>query len=614
MSTHTTTATTAAATEYRRPADFTLVEDDNLARLAWRQAEARPQHVSFETFHGGTWHGITATTHLERVINIARGLVSLGVEPGDRVAIMSGTRYSWLLIDSGIWAAGGVTVPIYPSSSASQVEWIIRDSGAKLLFVETEAMHHLLADADLGDTHVLVMDVDALAVVTGRAAETPAHVVDERVAAVTLDDAASIVYTSGTTGRPKGCVATHANLAAEARALLSQPIGKGAAGVGKRTLMFLPLAHVLARAVTYAVSAGGSTVGFWADTSTLTDKLQTFRPNLVLGVPRVFEKVHEAARAKARAGGSAKAEVFRRAERVAIEWSRTAEAAQQGGKGPSLRLRAEHAAFDRLVYKPVRDALGGECEYAISGGGAMRADLQHFFSGLGVPAFEGYGLTETCAAIAVNEPGSSKVGTVGRPVKGNAIRISDAGEIQLKGLVVFKEYWHNPDATEAAFEDGWFRTGDLGSLDANGFLTVTGRQKEIIVTAGGKNVAPGPLEESLRTDPLVGHAVLIGEGRPFISALVTLDPDGAAAWATDNGKDAADLVGLATDPALLSSVQTAVDQANSLVSHAEGIKKFTVVPTDFTEDGGELTATLKVKRHVVEHKYDHEIKAMYRRR
>lgn len=600
--------TGTARAEIEVPAGFELGEDDVLARLAWRRAAERPQHVSFERFVSGSWRAVTAQRHLDGVVATARGLIASGVESGGRVAIMAGTSYEWVLLDTATWAAGGITVPVYPSSAPAQVEWIVRDSGARILVVETEDMRRTVQGADLGEVEVLVLGDGALELLARRGREVPAEQVEQRVAAVGLDDPASIIYTSGTTGRPKGCVLTHRNLAAEARAVLAHPLGRSV-GYGRRTLMFLPLAHVLARAITYAASEGGATVGFWADTSTIVEKLGSFRPNMVLAVPRVLEKVHAGVRHKATEGGPAKAEIFRRAERVAITWSEL----QEQGRAPGVRLRAEHALFDRLVYRSIRQALGGDCQCAISGGGPLSVTLNHFFRGVGLPVYEGYGLTESSAAITVNGPGCHRVGTVGRPIAGNAVRIAPSGEIELRGLVVFGEYWKNPDATRDAFDDGWFRTGDLGSLDEDGYLRITGRQKEIIVTAGGKNVVPGPLEDVLRAHPVVGHAMVVGEGRPFVAALITLDPEGARRWAQENGRATDDLAALAGDEQLRAEIATAVDAASATVSRAEGIRKFTLLPTDFTEDGGELTATMKLKRHVIEERYAREVEAMYRR-
>ncbi|WP_431841734.1 AMP-dependent synthetase/ligase [Calidifontibacter indicus] len=599
--------------EFATEQNFTLDSDGILARLPWRRAAERPLHTSFERFENGQWLPVTAERHLAEVKAAAKGFIAAGIEPGDRVAIMACTRYEWILLDAAIWAAGGVTVPIYPSSAPAQVEWIVQNSAAKLLIVEDEVAQDNLANADIAGAEVLVIDAGAVGALRRRGivAGVDDDAVEARLDTLTLDSPASLIYTSGTTGRPKGCVLTHANLLAEAQAVLAMPIGQQAARFGKRTLMFLPLAHVLARAITYAAYEGGATVGFWADFKTIVDKFASFEPDMILCVPRVLEKVHAGVRAQALAGGPAKAKIFRRAEQVAIEWSKA-----QGGDGlgdatkPGLRLQAEHRLFDKLVYGKVRAAMGGRCTMAISGGGALGATLGHFFRGIGLPTYEGYGLTETTSAITVNSPGAQRIGTVGRPIPGNAVRIADNGEIELKGAVVCAGYWQNEQATSEAFDDGWFRTGDLGALDADGYLTITGRAKEILVTAGGKNVAPGPMEEQLRAHEVIGNAVVVGEGRPFVGALITLDPEGAADWAKANNRP---VDGLATDEQLRAEIQVAVDEASSQVSHAEGIKKFVVLPDDFTEETGELTPTLKVKRHVVNEKYADQIDSIYRK-
>ncbi|MBC9955496.1 long-chain fatty acid--CoA ligase [Yimella sp. cx-51] len=595
--------------EYTVEQEFTLDDDGILARLPWRRAAERPQHISFERFEHGQWLPITAERFLAEVKAVAKGFIASGVELGDRVALMANTRYEWILLDAAIWAAGGATVPIYPSSAPAQVEWIVQNSAARILLVENEIAADALVAADLHDAELMMIDEGAVGILRRRGVDLGDEVVDERLAALTIDSPASLIYTSGTTGRPKGCVITHGNLLAEARGVLVHPVGVSVAKVGRRTLMFLPLAHVLARAVTYAAYEGGATVGFWGDFKTIIDKFESFKPDMILCVPRVLEKVHGGVRAKAIAGGPVKAEIFRRAERVAIEWSKA-----QGNDGlddavkPSLRLRAEHKLFDKLVFSKVRAAMGGRCGTAITGGGALGETLSHFFRGIGVPAYEGYGLTETCAAITVNGPGCQRIGTVGRPVSGNGVRIADNGEIELKGPVVFTRYWDNEQATQDAFDDGWFKTGDLGALDADGYLRITGRAKEILVTAGGKNIVPGPMEEQLRSHEVIGHAMLVGEGRPFVAALVTLDEEGVANWAKANDKSTDNLI---DDPQLLAEIQVAVDEASAMVSKAEGIRKFVVLPHDFTEETGELTATMKIKRHVVEEKYADQIAALY---
>lgn len=567
-----------------------LTDRDLLPLRPWRRAQEDPQHPSFSHVVDGDWQTITAGEHLESLVATVRGLVASGVAAGDRVVLMADTRYEWLLLDEAIWNAGAGTVPVYPSSSRSQLEWIVRDSGARVLLVETPAMAQLATGLDV---EVLVIDDGALATLAERGQTVAEDEVHARRDAVTFDGLAGIVYTSGTTGRPKGVVLTHRHLAAEVAGCLAHPIGEVGAP-GRRILMFLPMAHVLARSVAYIAAQSGATVGFWSDFSTIVEKFGSFRPHMVVGVPRVFEKVHAGIRAKA-AGRRVSAAVFAKGEQVAIDWSRAVGDDPHPGR-PGLRLRVLHAVFDRLLYAKVRAALGGETMYEISGGGALGERLGHFFRGVGVPIHEGYGLTETCAAITVNGPGHQRVGTVGRPLPGNEVRIGEDGAIEVRGAVVTDGYWNNEEATRSSIVDGWFATGDLGSLDDEGYLTITGRAKEIIVTAGGKNVVPGPLEDVLRSHPLVSQAMVVGEGRPFVAALITLDPEAEPP----------------ADPQ--AELQGVVDEANELVSKAEGIKKFVVLDDDFTEESGEMTATQKLKRHVIETQRVEAIEGLYAKR
>ena len=578
-----------------------LTRDEDLLLLRpWRHAAADPQRHSFSRFADGQWHTVTAEEHLAAVLATARGLIASGVQAGDRVALLSNTRYEWLLVDESLWAIGAATVPIYPSSSPSQIEWIVTDSGSKIVVVEDEAQAAAVESLGLG-VEVLVLDGGAVDELRGRGFDLLDSEVESRRDAVTFDDVASLVYTSGTTGRPKGVVLTHRHLASEVAGILKAPIGQEAVP-GRRLLMFLPMAHVLARSVTYTLAHGGATVGFWSDFSSIVDKLATFKPHVVLGVPRVFEKVHDGIRAKAlHDGGPFIGEIFRRGERVAIESSQA-----RGGDGlgdarrPTTRMRAERAIFDRLLFSRVRAALGGECIYAISGGGALSPRLGHFFRGVGVPIFEGYGLTESCAAITVNGPGCQRIGSVGQPLPGNDVRIADNGEIELRGSVVMREYWRNADATAAVFDDGWFRTGDLGTLDDDGYLTITGRAKEIIVTAGGKNVVPGPMEDVLRSHPLVANAMVVGEGKPFVGALIALDPFATERWAEEHDLQGSSLEALFRTPELRAEIQQLCDEASAQVSRAEGIRRFRLLSDDFTEASDELTATHKLRRHVIE--------------
>ena len=568
-----------------------LTDRDLLPLRPWRQADDEPDHPSFSHVVEGEWQTITARAHVDSLTATARGLIASDIQTGDRVALLSDTRYEWLLLDEAIWNVGAGSVPVYPSSSPSQVEWIVTNSGAKLLLVETPEQARTVADLDV---QVLVIDEGALDELAARGREVPESEVIARRDAVTLDDLAGIVYTSGTTGRPKGVMLTHRHMAAEVAGCLGHPIGS-AGREGNRALMFLPMAHVLARSVAYVVAQSGATVGFWSDFTSISDKFVTFRPNLILGVPRVFEKVHDGIRAKATDGGRLSSAVFNRGEKVAVEWSRAQGDDPDPGR-PGLRLRLAHAIYDRLLYAKVRAALGGECWYAISGGGALSEHLGHFFRGIGTPVHEGYGLTETCAAITVNGPGQQRIGTVGRPLPGNEVRIAESGEIEVRGAVVTEGYWDRPEATEESIVDGWFATGDLGSLDEDGYLSITGRAKEIIVTAGGKNVIPGPLEDVLRSHPIVSQAMVLGEGRSFVSALITLDPE------VDHPEDPH------------TELQGVVEEANSLVSRAEGIKEFRVLAEDFSEESGELTATQKLKRHIIEDTRSDVIEDIYTRR
>ena len=595
------------------PTQRTFTGSDLIPVVARGRAATDPRAVPFEYHDGDQWRSVSNAELVARVDRIAAGLVASGVEPGDRVALMAGTRLEWVLVDLAVWTAGAITVPIYPSSSAGQLEWILTDSEAKVLVAETDAHVVVVGDSDVPATctRVLYLDGGGLEALEADGDSIAPETLEASLATLDPDAPASIIYTSGTTGRPKGCVITHRNLLSECHALLDHPIGSMAQH-GKKTLMFLPLAHVLARAVTYTVFLGEATVGFWDDTSTILPRFADFRPHMILGVPRVFEKVRDGIAAKAGSKGRLQEEIFGRAEAIAIEASEL-----RGGDGlgdarrPSLVHTIQYKALDVAVYKAVREALGGRCEYAISGGGALPDRISHFFRGLGVPIYEGYGLTESTAAATVNGPGCQRIGTVGRPVAGTSVRITDSGQVELAGPLIFDHYWNNQKATEEALRDGWFGTGDLGSLDEDGYLTITGRAKEIIVTAGGKNVAPGPIEDGIRAHRLVGHAVVIGEARKFVSALITVDEDELEAWAAENGhvgKPAEDLV---ADPALQAEIQFAVDDANRQVSQAEGVKKFTVLHRDFTEESGELTATLKVKRHVVAERYAEQIEGMY---
>jgi long-chain acyl-CoA synthetase len=596
------------------PASFSVGEHDNAVSAVFEHERDDPDYVIYERLIEGEWTGVTCTQAAAQIRSAAQGLIAAGVAPGDRVAILSGTRYEWAILDLAILAAGALTVPIYETSSAEQVRWVLEDSGAVLLFAETDSHTQLATElsAELPALRrVLTIDgsgakaLDELA--ESGASVDPAEVA-ARVSALRSSDPATLIYTSGTTGRPKGCQLTHSNLTYEIRG--TKAAMPTLLQEGERLLVFLPLAHVLARAITLASFHNKVTVGFTSDIKNLVPMLAVFKPTLVVSVPRVFEKVYNTAELNATNDGKGK--IFAIAAQTAIEWSEALDKKEACGSGPSLLLRVKHAVFDRLVYGKLRAALGGDCRAAISGGAPLGARLCHFYRGVGVTIYEGYGLTETSAAITVNQINSMKVGTVGKLIPGNSMRVADDGELMVQGGLVFNGYWHNEQATADAFTDGWFHTGDLGEVDDDGFLKIVGRKKEIIVTAGGKNVAPAVLEDQLRAHPLISQAMAVGDAQPFIGALITIDPEAFVGWKQRNGKDDKATVGdLVADPDLVAEVDIAVKQANLAVSHAEAIRKFRILAVDFTEDTGELTPTLKVKRKVVAEKFADDINAIY---
>lgn len=597
--------------EFSVPAPFTVGERDNVVAALFAHERDDPDFVLYQHLVDGAWTDVTCAAAIAQIRATALGLIAQGVQAGDRVAVFSATRYEWMILDLAILSVGAVTVPIYETSSPDQVRWVMQDSEAVLLLAETDA-HATLLDGITGDLPALqrVLSIDGSGtkaldeLAEAGAAVDPAELV-KRTEALRVDDPATLIYTSGTTGRPKGCQITHANLVYEtrgAREVLPTLLRKD-----ERMLVFLPLAHVLARAITLAALANKVTVGFTSDIKNLVPMFAVFKPTVVVSVPRVFEKVYNTAAQNAANDG--KGRIFAMAAQTAVEWSK---AADRGG--PGLWLRAKHALFDRLVYHKLRTALGGDCRASISGGGPLGVWLGHFYRGVGLTIYEGYGLTETCAAIAVNQVGDVKIGTVGKLLPGNSMRIGEDGELLVRGGVVFSGYWRNEQASAEALSDGWFKTGDLGAVDDDGFLTITGRKKEIIVTAGGKNVAPAVLEDQLRAHPLISQAMAVGDARPFIAALITIDPEAFDGWKQRNGKDSGASVGaLATDPDLTAEVDAAIKQANTAVSHAESIRKFAILPVDFTEDTGELTPTMKVKRKVVAEKFADEIEAIYAR-
>lgn len=601
--------------EFSVPPIVTVGDAANLTDPVWDNAEVAPDAVQFArptaSAEGAVtaWAEVTCLQFRDEVAAVARGLIAAGIEPGVRVGLMSRTRYEWTLLDYAIWAVGAVTVPIYETSSAEQAAWILEDSNAVAVVVETEAHAALVAGVrhrlpELN--HVWQIDQGGVDELVTSGATVELAEVERRRKAVHAGDLATIIYTSGTTGRPKGCVLTHRNMYADIANAV--PVLPNLFNPGATTLLFLPLAHAFARLIQIGVVQARATMAHCADTKNLVAELQEFRPTFVLSVPRVFEKVYNAAKQKAESDG--KGGIFARAERVAIAYS---EALETKG-GPGLALRAQHVVFDRLVYRKLRAALGGRCRDAISGGAPLGARLGHFFRGIGVTVLEGYGLTETSPAAAANLPNGTRIGTVGRPLPGVTVRIEDDGEILISGELVFQGYWGNETATaEAISADGWFRTGDLGHLDTDGYLSITGRKKELIVTAGGKNVAPAVLEDLVRAHPLISQCVVVGDRKPFIAALVTVDEEALPTWLESAGMSADTTVEqLREHEGLRQEIQTAIDAANQAVSKAEAIKVFRVLPRDFTEATGELTPSLKVKRQVVHKTYAAEIADIYR--
>jgi len=555
---------------------------------------------------GGGWQDVTAAEFAQQVIGVAKGLMAAGVKPGERVALLSPTRYEWTLIDYAIWSIGSVTVPIYETSSPSQIQWILSDSEAVVAVVEN-ASHGAVVESARAEAPALqeVWQIEAGAVdqLTALGQDVSDAEFDKRRSAVTADDLATLIYTSGTTGRPKGCKISHANFLDElgpAVKILDNLFDT----TGASTLLFLPLAHVFARIIQVGCVMKRVKVGHSADVKNLVEDLGAFKPTFILSVPRVFEKVFNSASQKAHADGKGK--IFDAAAETAIAYSQ----AQDKG-GASFGLKAKHLLFDRLVFGKLRAVLGGQVQYAVSGGAPLGDRLGHFFRGIGVPVLEGYGLTETTAAVSVNLPDDIRIGTVGRPLPGVTVAVADDGELLFKGGQVMQGYWKNDEATAAAIDaDGWFHTGDLGEFDVDGFIKITGRKKEILVTAGGKNVAPTLLEDQIRLHPLVSQCMVVGDGKPFIAALITIDPETIVPWATDRGKPT-DPAELTRDAELIAEVQKAIDDANASVSHAEAIKKFSILPIDWTQESGELSLKLSLRRHIVMEKYGTDVEALY---
>ncbi|MDM7832654.1 AMP-dependent synthetase/ligase [Cellulomonas edaphi] len=593
--------------EFSSPTTATTDPRDSIPGLLAARLARDPDGTFAEVREGDAWTAVTVAEFSARVNAVAKGLVARGIEPGDRVGIMSRTRYEWTVLDFAIWAAGAVGVPVYETDSAEQVRWICSDTGTRLMVVETAAHAHVVGQVrgDLpGLVDVLVIDDGAVDALAAAGTGVDDQEIVRRSALAGMDDLATVIYTSGTTGRPKGVELTHGNFVSLSLAAVDG-LGDVCAVPGARTLMFMPLAHVFARFLQVLCVPSGAVLGHAPDARHLVRDLGGFQPTFLLAVPRVFEKVYNSA--EQTAGSGVKLRIFRWAAKVAITYSRTLDEPS----GPSAALRTQHRLAGRLVYDKLRHALGGRCDWAVSGGAPLGERLGHFYRGIGVRVLEGYGLTETTAPTSVNRPGLTKVGTVGPAFPGTSLRVDDDGQIWISGPHVFRGYRHNPEETAEALVDGWFRTGDVGTLDDDGYLTITGRTKELIVTAGGKNVAPAALEDRLRGHPIVSQVVVVGDQRPFIGALVTLDDEMLPGWLANHGLPAMDVRTAGKDPRVLEALDRAVERANEAVSRAESIRKIRVLATDFTEANGYLTPSLKVKRSLVLRDFAPEIDALY---
>jgi long-chain acyl-CoA synthetase len=629
--------------EYSTPAAVDVPPSAALTDIVFERAAREPGRVIMRRkgAGNGNWQDVTARQFADDVTALAKGLIAAGIGTGDRVALMSRTRYEWTVLDYAIWAAGAATVPIYETSSAEQVEWILTDSGARALIVETPAhlqtaAETLTAAPEVGrvwmienpedgpvpaggtaDSSGLALSghplpVEPLSALTTLGGGTGDEEVEQRRRSRNTADLATIIYTSGTTGRPKGCELTHGNLLADVRNAIYGWLSAIFETPGASTLLFLPLAHSFARIIQVGCLESGVVLGHTPSVATLLPDLASFRPTFILAVPRVFEKVYNGAEQQASAS-PAKSRIFHAAAQAAIAWSQSSgPGAGAPGGGPGLPLRLQHALFDRLVYAKLRAAIGGRVAYAVSGGAPLGERLGHFFRGVGITVLEGYGLTESSAAATVNRPERIKIGTVGQPLPGVSVRIADDGEIFLGGPGIFGGYWHNDAATAEVLDDGWLRTGDMGELDGEGYLRVTGRKKELIVTAGGKNVAPAVLEDRIRAHPLVSQCLVVGDGRPYVACLITLDEEAVDLWKArfPQLKDAA-VADLTEAPELLTELQGAVDEANKAVSRAERVRRFRVLPGDFTEQGGHLTPSLKVRRNAIMKDFASDVEALY---
>jgi long-chain acyl-CoA synthetase len=603
--------------EFTVPPLTTAPQVGGLADAVFDHAADDPDRVALGRKADGRWRDVTSAQFRDEVLAVAKGLLAQGVRFGDRVAIMCRTRYEWTLFDFALWAVGAQSVPVYPTSSADQVLWMLHDADVSACVVEHEG-HAMTIGSVIGRLPRLArlwqLDADCVRELTEAGRHLDDDIVHRHRLAVTPDHPATVIYTSGTTSRPKGCVLTHANFMFEADTVIARwhPVFRPKPGDEPSTLLFLPLAHVFCRMAEVVAVRGRVKFGHQPDITAraLLPDLAAFKPSFVLGVPYLFEKVFHAARRTAESEG--RLGPFDKAAEVAVRYAEAMERKTFGsGHGPGTPLRMQHQLFDKLVYSRVREVLGGRVRYAMSGGSAIERRLGLFFAGAGVTVHEGYGLTESTAAAAANPPERIRYGTVGPPLPGTTVHIADDGEVWLHGGHVFSGYLNDPRSTGAVLRDGWLATGDLGTLDEDGYLTITGRKKEILVTSGGKRVSPVPLEERVRAHPLVAQCIVVGNDRPYIAALVTLDPDAVAHWLRIRGKPELDPAELVRDPDLENEVRRAVVAANTLVSQAESIRTFRILAAQFSEQQGLLTPSLKLKRRAIEKAYANEVEALY---
>lgn len=592
---------------YDMPAIVPADPEANATDLLIERVRATPDLALFSVpTQDGGWSDVTATEFLDQVRALAKGFVAAGIEPGDKIGLMCKTRYEWTLIDFGIWFAGAVMVPIYETSSPTQLQWNLSDSGTVAMITETpdhfSRFDEAHADLPLIRT-VWKIDSGDLEKLAASGKDVSDEEIERRRNLASGKDLATLIYTAGTTGRPKGCMLTHSNfveLTRNAHHAIPEVVNTESS-----TLLFITLAHIFARFISVLAIVGGVKVGHQPDTKQLLPAMGSFRPTFLLAVPRVFEKVYNSSEQKAEAGGKGK--IFRKAASVAVAHSKALDA----GKVP-FGLAIQFALFDRLVLSKIRAALGGRVKYAVSGSAPLGLFLGHFYRSLGLTILEGYGLTETTAPITVNVPSNFKIGKVGPPLPGCSVRLAEDGEIEAKGINIFDGYWNNEQATKDTFDGEWLKTGDIGTIDEDGYLEITGRKKEMIVTAGGKNVAPAMLEDPIRANPIVGQVVVVGDKRPFIGALISLDEEMLPVWLNNNGEDATmSVADAAKNPKVLSEIQSAIDRANANVSRAESIRKFVILPHELSEASGHLTPKLSIKRHVILDDFADTIDGLY---